>query len=78
MRLSVQPGDRAYVEPDATEDVKILLDGVEQKTCYTADEEEGYVLRAVRDEEGLICVDRSNGEILIEEVRGRVEIIRAA
>lgn len=55
---------------------KIYLDGVEQPRCFTVDDEEGYVIRAVLDSEGRYQFDPNDPtEIWREKVYGKVEIV---
>lgn len=47
-------------------------DGVNVPKAITADEEEGFVRRAVRDADGHLVA--KDGELVIETLRGQVEI----
>ena len=51
---------------------QVFLNGVEMRDCIEADEEEGYVIRHVRDVAGRLVVD---GDVLrTERLRGSVEL----
>lgn len=67
------PGYRNYcITKGDGKKIKILLDGVEQRYCITADEAEGMVKRTVITPDGNIAHD---GEKWIDEiVYGSVEI----
>lgn len=53
--------------------VRIFLDGVEQKNCTEADDDEGYVIRYAIDENGRFKADARFDPIL-EKVEGDVLI----
>lgn len=53
---------------------RVMLDGVVQRDLCMADDEQGIIERAVRDENGHFRFD-SDGWILRETVRGRVTIV---
>ncbi|WP_424813564.1 hypothetical protein [Roseococcus sp. YIM B11640] len=78
MRVSIVEGDPGYMPPGATIGFKILLDGEEQNACVTADEEQGLIVRYKRGEGGKLLAVALDGDLIREEVRGKVEIIRAA
>lgn len=76
LRVSVIAGDigqRALAEFSAQgKQVRVLLDGVEQSLCETADEQRGYVVRCVEAVDGSLLVA---GDDIIREIRyGHVEI----
>lgn len=80
MRLSVLQGDPGHLLYEAMgylgREVRIKLDGEEITGVLTADEEQGLIVRPKRDELHLLI--SKNGEIVLEEVRGKVEIIAPA
>lgn len=51
-----------------------FLDGREVEHCFTADEDQGYVLRHKTDENGQIIVDYAKEETVKEQLFGLVEI----
>jgi hypothetical protein len=71
MRISVKKDDPGY-DPVNSRYAKVYLDGVEQKHCVTADEEEGYIIRYVTDDNGELTIE---GDYIKEEkVAGKVKI----
>ena len=72
MRMSVNGWDEGHKNLDLR--AIVLLDGVEQKLCVTADEEKGYVLR-YKSIDHILKVDKQLGAVEQEEVYGKVEII---
>lgn len=77
-RISIvkgDPGELFYAECCADDrKVKVLLDGVEQKWCITADERTGMVLRCIETEKGNLAFNAATEEILEEIVYGNVVI----
>jgi hypothetical protein len=71
MRLSVDVRDLGY-QINAFE-AKVMIDGVEQKYCITADEELGKVWRHAVDENGKLVI--CEGEPVVECVNGKVVIL---
>ena len=75
MRLSVNPEDTvAYGawRVSIGKGIRVFLDDVEQTRCTVADDEEGYIVRCVTDDEGNLVL---NGEyIQYERVNGNVRI----
>lgn len=73
MRVStdkIDSGYKAYIDITSRGyQVNVRLDGVLQGSCLTADDEEGYVLKAS------LPIRAENGEIVKEELYGNVEII---
>lgn len=55
-------------------EVRILLDGVEQDGVVSFDRENGFVERLLVDDRGKVVVDRRNGDLAIELVRGVVTV----
>lgn len=51
----------------------VLLDGAVQRWCFEADEEQGYLLRAVRENDKI--KRGPDNEIITERVTGHVQII---
>lgn len=78
MRLSSDKDDagyRAWCELNGDgKRVKVFLNGVEQRGVTMADDEAGEVRRCVHTPAGNIAVDKNAGEILMETVKGSVEI----
>lgn len=72
MRISADTNDSGYTH-DCMHDVEIYLDGVMQNNVVTADEDQGFILRASEDKGGLIVKD---GYFVEETLTGRVEIRR--
>lgn len=78
MRVSAQTDDVGY---EAYQNVvargyqiKVTLNDYEVKDCYTADDEAGYVLKAVRPlsvEDGNIVTETLYGDVKITEVKLR-------
>jgi hypothetical protein len=53
----------------------VFLDGIEQKAVQEADEEAGYIIRAILDDDGEEQLNPDNpNELWVETVRGRVEV----
>lgn len=80
MRLSVRvndPGNFLYAAMGRLgSEVRIKLDGAEVDNVITADEEEGFITRYKRDEDGRLLID---GDHAAEDtVHGKVEIIAPA
>ena len=69
------PGERLYAEAcgDGLR-VKVFFNGVEEKTCDTADERDGYIIRPVMTSNGNIAFNKSTGKIYRETVFGEVRI----
>lgn len=77
MRVSIEKDDPGYATygklvADSI-NVKIILDGIEQGACLTADSSEGWIKRLVMSDGGRPA--QVNGEFINEVVRGAVEII---
>lgn len=68
MRVSVLPNDHGYTE-DAY--YNVFLDGVQQHYVLTADEELGYILKAVLENGKPFIAD---DELATEEVYGEVRL----
>jgi hypothetical protein len=79
LRISLEdddPGYRNYLtlRSDRTT-FSIYLDGVEQRNCVTVDESAGYVRRHVLSPKGNVVCDPISGDLLTEDVSGKVEIV---
>lgn len=75
MRLSVEKDDPGYWPAQELIDVKVTVDGVEQKFCLTADDERGEALCEVIDADGRIVIDpESPDKIKTQTLRGTVVI----
>lgn len=72
MRISVEKDDPGYTDLVPLLGLKIFLDGQEEKLVLTADEEQGKILVAVKNEAGFLQKD--GDEILKEWKSGKVEI----
>lgn len=72
MRRSGNPDDCGYVNPQEGARTFVFLDGVELRDVITADDEEGMVVQAKRDEKGLLVVDYIAGEVVTETRYGAV------
>ncbi len=75
MRMSINKNDPGYHER-AQWRYQPYLNGKKVKDCFTADEDEGYVLRYTRDNNGQLIVDREQGKVATERLYGKVEIRR--
>ncbi len=79
MRLSSDKDDAGYREwcilNGDGKIVTILLDGVEQDDVAMADDVLGEVRRCVRTPAGRIAVDTNSDEVLMETVKGNVQIV---
>ncbi len=73
MRISVVPSDEGYVNSGLREKANVYLDGVKQRFCVTADEEQGVVVRYVV-KNGDLSIDGSGGTLEVETVKGKVVI----
>lgn len=83
MRLATDKHDPGYPAWDRARalgrKITVTLDGVEQKSCTMADEEEGQVRRCVLTDDGRIQVDPDKSdEVWTEIVRGDVRIMLGA
>lgn len=77
MRINTDSRDReAYLAWVRCRPVRVFLDGVECRRGFMADEEGGVIERAALDEKGRVLV--VGGEVVREEVRGRVRIEKIA
>lgn len=74
MRVSIDKDDRSYDPSRNTNDIVVLLDGVKQTMCITADDEEGYIIRYATDANGKILIDNSGEHATTECVHGVVTI----
>lgn len=74
MRVSIDKDDRSYDPLVNTNDITVLLDGVKQTTCITADDEEGYIIRYATDANGKILIDNSGKHATTECIHGKVTI----
>nr|WP_314582298.1 hypothetical protein [uncultured Pseudomonas sp.] len=71
MRVSADPQDPGY-SPGLIGRVDIYLDGEKQRAAITADEEEGLIVVADRDEAGRLRVE--GDEVVTKTLRGKVRI----
>ena len=74
MRITVFDGDPGRKINLAQERYKVYIDGVEVKHVFTADDEKGEVIAAVRDEHGYMAAE--NGEVKQQTLYGKVTIKR--
>lgn len=74
MRLTVLDDDPGRRINPAQEQYAIFLNGVEVKCVFTADDEKGEVIAAVRDDRGYITAE--NGEVKRQTLYGKVTIKR--
>lgn len=72
MRISMDVNDVAY-NPSIAPYAKIFFNGVEMQGILTADEEEGFILTYLFDEEGQIT--QEDGKPVTATVEGEVKII---
>lgn len=72
MRLSCREDDPGFQPADKTLTAVIYLNGSEITGVITADEERGFILRYMRDEQGRIRVD--GNEARTEKLYGKVQI----
>lgn len=80
MRRSSDSGDPGYQDfmAEVRQGIlhKILLNGEEQKCVFVADENEGFIERAVLDADGMMQIDPNNQEeVWRERAEGNVKII---
>jgi len=73
MRISADKDNVGYVPAEQRRGVQIRLDGQELSEVITADEEQGYVCRIMRDDQHRIVT--KGGTVATEELRGTVEVI---
>lgn len=78
-RVSCNRDDPGYSQYTAAKsnnkNIIVLLDGAEVHYCSVADDELGFVVRCVLDENGRIQVDpNDSGRIWEERLTGEVEI----
>lgn len=75
MRVSVNTTDPGFIN-DAWR-YRVKLDGSFADYCVTADEEEGYVICYVKDEEGNFKIDPENYTCLQMQIKfGEVQIVK--
>lgn len=74
MRITVLDGDPGRKINLAQERYKVYIDGVEVKHVFTADDEKGEVIAAVRDEHGYMTAE--NGVVKQHTLYGKVTIKR--
>jgi hypothetical protein len=74
MRLSVDPTDSGYVREALGSRVRVLLDGVEIRCVFTADEERGLVIVADLDEFGRSRLDHARRAIRKKTLYGLVRV----
>lgn len=70
MRISADKNDSGH-SPEGIRQYDVYLDGVVCSEVITADEQQGLIIRVMRDESGLVVV---NGEVVIEALYGKVEL----
>lgn len=77
MRVSISESDPDFWARKgfASGTCSVVLDGVAQNDCTLADEENGYVERYARDENGQFIDGPEPGVGYIERVYGRVTIV---
>jgi hypothetical protein len=75
MRLTVLDDDPGRKINPMVERYLVFLDGNEVKTCFTADDDKGLVIFAVRDESGHIVIEDGepkrctcHGKVKIEQI----------
>lgn len=77
MRVSIIKDDVGYknysVAKANGKTVHVFLDGIEED-CVTADEENGFIERAVTDDAGNLVLDEMKENIVREIVKGVVRI----
>ncbi len=73
MRISVVPSDEGYVNSELRKNAVVYLDGVKQRFCVTADEEQGVIVRYVV-KSGNLSIDGSGATLEVETVKGKVVI----
>lgn len=76
MRISVNKEDEGY-RKDAHAYLP-FLNGEKVEDCMTADEERGYVLVYIRDEEDHLCMNRITNRIKTKRLSGTVMIVPPA
>lgn len=80
MRVSVKPNDVAGLKGrdqfliQHRRNAEVFLDGVKVTHCFTADDEEGFVLRARLNDKGHVYLLPGTDTIATEILRGKVEI----
>lgn len=72
MRRSGDPSDPGYVDPQQGARIFVFLDGVELRDVITADDEEGMIVQAKRDDKGLLVFDYEAGEVVTQTRHGAV------
>lgn len=75
MRLSTEPSDAvgyAAWRDALGSDIRIFLDDIEQHQCSSADDEEGFVIRCCKDDNGNLV--QEDGYLKLERVKGNVRI----
>ena len=78
MRISSNEGDAGYPLYESTlklKRVKVYFNGVEQHHCTVADDEAGFIERAVLDECGRLYLDPLTDEVPMESLQGDVKIV---
>lgn len=75
MRVSVQKSDCGYV--DNNWEYEVYLDNELQTHAITADEEEGYILRYKKDEDGELIINKVEDDFETEIVHGKVTVLNS-
>lgn len=78
MRLSTDtedPGYYIYRSLSNRSSIKILLDCVQLKGVFTADEEQRYVIQAVLDDNGCYQLNEDRTDVLKRKLYGNVVIL---
>lgn len=74
MRITVLDDDPGRKINPGYESYRVSLDGEEVKHCFTADDEKGEIVEAVRDESGWMIAE--NSEVKRRTRYGKVTIDR--
>lgn len=75
MRISVDAEDPGYTPLAVAAVEEVLIDGHVINGCITADEEKGYVLCYLKDQDGNYVIDETGEHVEKVELTGEVQVV---
>lgn len=67
--------DSVYYKPDNMQ-YDVYLDGIKQRWCYLANEDDGYIERYKSDDKGNLVLTSNREEIQVEKIYGKICIVK--